>query len=168
MQPQQKVTEISHLWERLVAVNWKSRLFDFAFIPLAALVALNVNAEAVRIMAPGTARKIVQLKLLHIPIDTASIIAVIFLCCVFWATIQALKVIRLGVSDKVKNPQFDYWLPIISAVTLLLADLLMFYSGLSHQSLFASKIQKIPMLISAGYTGATVFLAFFSQKLKEE
>jgi hypothetical protein len=165
-EPRFSTDDHEDLWNRLSRVNWKAALFDFVFLPLTGFVALNINAEAVRILAPFAARKLFSLPILR-GIDSAPFIAILFLCAVFWATIDAIQVLRRGAPEDVGNPAFDSMFPIVVAVPLLIADCLFFYLGLTHQSLFRGKIQAIPLLISIAYTTATLYLAYLHIKFKE-
>ena len=141
--------------------NWKYMLFNIFFIPTTGLVALHVNSVAIRGLAPHTAQKIA------FGCDVAHIISLVFLFLVFLSLTEAFKVIRIGVPDTVKNPNFDARYLLTVAALLMVVDFLAFYLGLTHQTLFRTKINFISLMIAAGYTAATTYVAFLHVKLKE-
>jgi hypothetical protein len=99
--------------------------------------------------------------------DSAHIVSLLIMFVVFLAAVEAIKIIRHGAEEDAFGINFDRTFSLLAAGSLLCADSILFYLGLTHQRLFGATFQFLPFLLACIYWVATSFLASLHVKLWE-
>lgn len=172
MQTQQLLEKVEEgsvgLWQRFLK-NPLANLFDMFVLPILIFIGIGVNAQSFRNTAPTLARAVMHIRFLHIRIETAHILAVLFITMTFVAVVWAIKRIRDGVPEGLRCPPFEFWFPVLSAIVLACADCALVYYGLINTSIFTpTKIQKIPLLLALAYTAVTLWLGYLHCVLRDK